>query len=108
MDTATVACLMWPQGGQSLHSADWCEKLHVALKHRVGREPTAADVMYRSSKHNKGGEVYCTTVTITVAETNYKFTGADETYEKNAMRCVAWVALMSLCTDSVLKPPPYT
>ena len=103
MESATtVTHWAWPRQGGTLQSNNWRDKLYNSLALRLGREPMFTDLQY-TTEHNETDHSYCTTVTVTVDGTEYEFTGVPQDTNTAAIRCVAWVALMELCTAKILE-----
>ena len=100
---ASFVTWAWPRG-HVLQRVDWRERLHAALQRRLQREPTLADVAYHTDAEDGGA--HRTRVEVTIDNHRYGFSGVPQDTICASIRCVAWLALMELCTAGILEPPP--
>ena len=99
----TVTRWAWPRQGGTLQSINWRQQLHDTLARHLGRDPIMFIDLHYSTEHNEADSTYLTTVTVTVDGTPHEFTGVPQDTNTGAIRCVAWVALMELCTAEILE-----
>ena len=87
---------VWPRNGVSLQDIDWRERLHLALCHRLGGEPTLHDLSYHTQSSAEDDESHVTTVSVRIDDVEHVFHGVPQDSVRRAIRCAAWVAFVQL------------
>ena len=106
MDVSTFLRWAWPPNGAALQGINWRELLHNAVRQRVGEEPTSKHIVYHSEQQTRGTiSSWCTTLTVTLDDAVYTFTGVPQYSQVLAIRCAAWRGMLEMCTGGILEEP---
>ena len=96
----------WPRGNRMLQAIDWRDVLYQAMCTVKNTAPTADDLEYRITE-NAASDGYVASLAVRIPGIPYIFTSATQDTQREAIRCVSWIALMHLHAMGIVNRPMY-
>jgi hypothetical protein len=104
MQLETIVEWAWPRGNRMLQAINWRDRLYQAMCTFKDTAPTSDDLQYQI-KENAESDGYVASLAVHIDGIPYTFTSASQDTQREAIRCVSWIALMHLHTMGIINRP---